>query len=268
VRGAIEIMTIQVHLKRLSGEIITLEMESKEFITTENLKKKLNELDSISFPAHRTSLLYDDEGYYHIMVSTELNVSLSMNVHNKWSVHEYYECCNKDCWKCDEDYNKIREYNRIHYNNILKEKRYHTTDRKNEYLNKNVEIMNKYGWDGCIIDEYCGAMICYFHFPITTQTSYHLYVIMIGKECSRDCKIMYQFDTNDKDEYKAIMEEIQTTKCVKGVEDYKFSDYFSGKEEDDDRNDCMIVLNENGEIVETLNSLSQEKPSYYYHQDY
>jgi hypothetical protein len=202
------------------------------------------------------------------MVSTELNVSLSMNVHDEWSVDEYYECCNKDCWKCDEDYNKIYEYNRIQYNNILKEKRYHNINRKNEYLNENVEIMNKYGWDGCVVDEYRGAMICDFHFPITTQTSYHLYVIMIGKECSRDCKIMYQFDTNDKDEYKAVMEEIKTTKCVKGIEDYKFSDYFSGEKEDKYRNDFIIVLNANGEIVETLNSLSKEKPSYYYQQNY
>jgi hypothetical protein len=97
-------MSQHVSFKRLSCEILTLEVDPSE--STEHYKKRLNDLDPTSFPAHRTSLVYDN-GMYHILVSAELNLSVGINIVDGWDVNTYHDCCQCDCWKCDEPINLI-----------------------------------------------------------------------------------------------------------------------------------------------------------------
>ncbi len=242
-------MSQSISFKRLSGEMITLEVDPTE--STEQYKKRLNEHDPCAFPAHRTSLVYDNE-QYHILVNTEWNLSVVIDVCDGWCVDQRYDCCESDCWKCDEYYEERRQYSKEKYNQILSKERPRDFNSKKEYVEQSLEYMKEYGWDGFEVDEWRGTMACDLRIPISAPTLYHLYVLMIGAR-ARSCHIVYQIGTDSQEEYKDIMDEIWRTKRVKGKDDYIFTNYLSRNKEDGDRYDCILVFNANGELIEGKN---------------
>ena len=253
-----------VQCKRLSGEIITLEVISRENDPWLNDRQKrrwmwsfimmsLNERDPVAYPTHRTKVVYDEkEDVYHILVNAELNINVRMESRGDFTIKEYYDCIGTECWKCDEIY---EDWYEAHYSTRGKsmfktrgeaESRYPSGE---EQMKRSLTMMETHRCDGFEIWEYHGTSEYHLRLPMAVPTLYHLYVLMMDD--SPLCNIVYQLDTDDEKEYTSAIEEIRQTKQVPGREEYRFRG-------DGTRDDWIIVMGAGGDLVEAVSALEDE----------
>ena len=71
--------------------------------------------------------------------------------------------------------------------------------------------MEKGNYDGFVLEEYRGSTIGSFLLPMSIETFYHIYIVEISVE-DRYCKIIYQKDVNELDEFDILITDVK--KCL------------------------------------------------------
>ena len=165
-------------IKRMSGECFQVEVDFKDCKDCEKeylLFEKLYSLHPLIFPKHRTKLYKDDkkEDLYYAFTDSELFVCLMSN--GKYCFSTLY--CN--CFYCNKNENN---------------------EKKEKEKIMCMEYMEEFNSDGFVIDEWRGSCLYSILFPMPVETFYHIYIIEYSV-FDRHCKILYQKDINDKEEF-------------------------------------------------------------------
>lgn len=182
-----------ISLKRLSGEYITIDMSSKDVKDDIDILRKLNKINPLSFPKHRTKIQKSDEkdNEYYLVIDSELFIEFYSSFNNSIYIEQYY--C--ECLECQTQ--RLSENSKLLYNNY-----------KNEQHNSMVRYMEEKNYDGFVIEEYRGSTIGAFLLPMSIETFYHIYIFEISV-IGRYCKIICQKDVNELDEFDIFIRDLK-----------------------------------------------------------
>lgn len=217
-----------VIVKILSGDIISLKVNDSSCL--DSIVKELNKINPIQFPLIRTQLIKDNLDYenkiYYAYINTDLYISL---------MHRSIAYTSSNGFVID-----------------------------NISLNKQ---NFKEGMDGELIDEWRGFTAIKVRFDFSSSTIYRLFVVSKINFLDGGVIISYKYDTDSKEEYEKIAGLLKN-KEIKLDEEHiknvilKLINKNNENNENNDiyklykdsvfyRDDTIIVLNCNGEIVYT-----------------